>query len=965
MQPDDQMRLRTLIMLIVPAIGLIIGVEAAHAQDTDERPSNAERARPWESREYREGEESEKRAYYPYIQRAVPTISEEFGWFLNPNTIEPEDGAQQNESSIAVSTVNPNVLIASAVDFRGAYVYISTDGGRTWRDTRFGPVNTNWTTGNDPSVAFDYEGNGYVMYGAFPQGNSTGESGVYIAKTADNGATWQTHIKVIEHKGKMTKDSAFEDKYYVEIDNAAGSPYRGRMYTPWKRVIDRDSSTQIVVARSVDRGLTWSDPVPVSPRKHGNSLDTTFGQSFPLTSTGPDGTLYVVWNDGPIRSIGFSKSTDGGATFSAPSYPVAGYPTLGTARKYSGSVYHVLKNTFRAETYPAMMVDNSDSPRRGWIYLAYAAGLNPNVYFLRSTDNGATWSAPKVVHSDTTNDQWWPWLSVDETNGDIAITYSDSRNDPANILIEGYVSYSPDGGDTWIDRRTTDFKSDYRPNNIFAGDYSGNTFHNGKIFPSYLDMRDGVGAQFDSDVFTALVNIRQPFPVENLVVRGQPDNLGNARVTWTYPAQPTTVFGFPVASYNFEVRRNGALAATLPAGTTAFDDAGLLIDSTYRYQVRVVVGTDTSIDRTVRYRPSDATLPLRPFIFEAQGYKPTLGLRTRIPSVRADSSTPLGNLAGYRLYRDGQLVREASLAPGDTGTTITIEDTPAERGYYRYTVTVIDASNPVRESAAADTTTVYVGETTPYTEGFDGTRAPRFLYSGTWGPTTKQALSAPNCATDSPEGDYLPRRSTSMQIFPVRTDATELIFSHIVIVDPGDSAVVEASYDQGRTWGVLKRYSFQDDPAWADKVANPGDWRQGRLTLTHPDPGTGGFCLVRFRLTTGAINNADGWYVDDISFGAPAGLESGAERTTRLTTRVLPNPASSAAIIGYNLPAPAHVLVRVYDIVGRTVATPAEGASEAGDHTVTLDCSGLPPGTYPYEVRAGAERVVGTIVVLH
>ena len=64
---------------------------------------------------------------------------------------------------------------------------------------------------------------------------------MYLARTTDKGVTWQTHIKVIEHVGKMTADSAFEDKYYIEIDNSPTSPYHGNLYTPWKRVIDRDS----------------------------------------------------------------------------------------------------------------------------------------------------------------------------------------------------------------------------------------------------------------------------------------------------------------------------------------------------------------------------------------------------------------------------------------------------------------------------------------------------------------------------------------------------------------------------------------------------------------------------------------------------------------------------------------------------------------------------------------------------
>lgn len=221
----------------------------------------------------------------PLIQ-SVPGISVESGWFLNRNTI--AEGSlsplPQNESSIAVNPLNPLMLVASAVDARGAYVYLSTDGGRTWTNKNLGKVRT-WMTGNDPSVGFDYLGNAYVMFGAFE--NVNGRNGVYVSKSTNNGSSWTRYV-VIEHADSATRDTSFEDKYYIQIDNAASSPFRGRMYTPWKRVIDRDSSTQIHVTHSTDGGLTWSTPIPASPKHTGVSYDTTFGQSFPLTTTGPD-----------------------------------------------------------------------------------------------------------------------------------------------------------------------------------------------------------------------------------------------------------------------------------------------------------------------------------------------------------------------------------------------------------------------------------------------------------------------------------------------------------------------------------------------------------------------------------------------------------------------------------------------------------------------------------------------------
>src|SRR5690606_31005806 len=76
--------------------------------------------------------------------------------FLNVNTNMDEDPADpnkmQNESSIAVNPKNPSNLIASAVDYRAnssTWVYVSSDGGNTWRNLNLGKPFPEWRSTND------------------------------------------------------------------------------------------------------------------------------------------------------------------------------------------------------------------------------------------------------------------------------------------------------------------------------------------------------------------------------------------------------------------------------------------------------------------------------------------------------------------------------------------------------------------------------------------------------------------------------------------------------------------------------------------------------------------------------------------------------------------------------------------------------------------------------------------------
>lgn len=910
--------------------------------------------------------------------------AEESGLFLNANTIVESETvpAPQNESSIAISPIDPSFLIASAVDSRaGAWVYVSRDGGESWSNISLGVVNGNWQSGNDPSVGFYRDGTAYVMYGAFPR-PTTGESGVYIARSTDNGETWESHIPVIEHRGLMTADSAFEDKYYIEIDNVPGSPYDGWLYTPWKRVTDRDSATEIVFTRSTDAGTTWSTPIGISPRKPGTSTHITFGQSFPLVKTGPNGEIYAVWNDGPDRSIGFARSTDGGDTWTDPTYPVSGYEYLGTDRflletritidtidpgganeRYdttrttdTTARYHVLKETFRAETYPTITVDVTDGPRKGWIYLCWASGRFPDIWFVRSEDRGDTWSEPMRVHPADNSDQWWPWISLDETNGDLAVMYSDSRRDPENIFIDTWVSYSSDGGSTWIDRRATDAVSDFRDNpfvdQVFAGDYSGNAFHDGVIYPSFLDTRT------DNDVYTAVVDIRQPYPVDNLTVTTRVDDLSEARLTWD-PVPFETTFGLALDTLTLVLERDGTPLAIIGGRETSFVDPARDSGVTYTYRLRVATEADTSVDRTVEFRGGGALLPAAPEIVDVFDYRPTVEIEFRLPGVRADGVTPLSNLAGYRVYRDGEVHVERNVAASDTGERIVFGDTPQERGFYRYTITAFDDRDPANESIPIDTILVYSGSTEEYS--LDEDRAYPLATEGTWDYTDEIAYTGTLSLTDSPDEDYPRRTSTSARIFPVESSGRVRVrFQHIALVRTNDTAAIEYSLDSGKTWTEFARYDNSMKPSWTDNRLDSDDWLAGAAEVLTP---MGAIVDLRFRLGSGVFGEDRGWFVDDIVVETEVASVRPSSSFETFGIEVFPNPTTGSFMVDVAREQTGLESWVLVDRLGRVVAG---GTALFGGKILTpIDLpSGIAAGSYRLVVDPRTERLTRPVILL-
>jgi hypothetical protein len=82
-----------------------------------------------------------------------------------------------------------------------------------------------------------------------------------------------------------------------------------------------------------------------------------------------------------------------------------------------------------------------------------------------------------------------------------------------------------------------------------------------------------------------------------------------------------------------------------------------------------------------------------------------------------------------------------------------------------------------------------------------------------------------------------------------------------------------------------------------------------------------------------------------------------------------PNPVRSRARLAFDLPAPAHVCLRVYDVSGRAVQTRVLGLVPAGRHELAWSADSnagqpLPAGVYFMRFEAGQHRVEKKILVL-
>ena len=368
--------------------------------------------------------------------------------------------ASQVEPSICINPYNPNEIIAGSVmnDY-----YFSKDGGLTWKAKSIKAENG---VNGDPCMIIDSLGNYYY----FHLSNINGQSLV-------GGMVCQRSKSVkgkFKYEGTTLQNGLYHDKQWVAVD-----PENNNLYITWTQFDAYDSKdpkdkSHILFSSSSDLGISWSIPDTIS-KFPGDCKDNDHTAEGAVPAVGPNGEIYVSWSRND--SLWFNVSFDRGKSWLKEEVFI-GEQTKGWVLDIPG--------IFRCNGLPVTTCDLSHSPNRGTIYVNYADQSNgednTDIWLLKSTDQGNTWSEPIRVNSDDSKKhQFLTWMTIDKVTGYLYFVFYDRRKYDDN-KTDVYIAVSMDGGESFDNYCVSE--SPFLPNpSIFFGDYTNISVYNGIIRP--------------------------------------------------------------------------------------------------------------------------------------------------------------------------------------------------------------------------------------------------------------------------------------------------------------------------------------------------------------------------------------------------------------------------------------------------------------------------------------------------
>jgi hypothetical protein len=170
----------------------------------------------------------------------------------------------------------------------------------------------------------------------------------------------------------------------------------------WSGRLVGDNQVEIYYMRSLDGGINWSPSMVLSDSDQYHS-------QLPAIAADDLGNVGATWMDykfappGATGDIFIKESADSGTSWTTESYLTGNHLAVRSDLVVMNDKIHVAWE------------DESQSV------------LHRRIYYISSTDNGASWSEPYWIDG-TDDDSWNPALAA--SNGNIYVVWADNRPDP-------------------------------------------------------------------------------------------------------------------------------------------------------------------------------------------------------------------------------------------------------------------------------------------------------------------------------------------------------------------------------------------------------------------------------------------------------------------------------------------------------------------------------------------------------
>jgi hypothetical protein len=418
----------------------------------------------------------------------------------------------------------------------GLVASVSHDGGVSWSETW--PAFSNCAGGtaangggyersSDPWISWSpgpSNGLGTLHAISISFDRSTAHNAVLTSRSLDGGDSWSSPITLREDnsnsgplanlfndKESITADPVDTDNVYAVWDRIE-SPNNNPLTPPEAYAHALAFRGPVWFARSTNNGASWEPARKIfEPRP---SRTQTIGNQIVVL---PDGTLvdgfnYVTGSEGHDIHRGDNAavilSTDQGTTWSSTPTIIANMGDVGVRDPEpvnclgdnTPSTPCLLVRT--GDILPDFAVDYSGGSTNGYMYavwqthrtatvqqLGSTLPVDDTILLSRSTDGGHQWSTPVKVNHTTSERQAFTASVHVSSNGDVAVTYYDFRNDSSGdpaLSTDYWVAHCHAATDdcsqaaSWpaanenrltpapFDMRTAPYAGGY-----FTGDYEG------------------------------------------------------------------------------------------------------------------------------------------------------------------------------------------------------------------------------------------------------------------------------------------------------------------------------------------------------------------------------------------------------------------------------------------------------------------------------------------------------------